>query len=77
MQNGYDIDILWFYLGEAAYGGGFKDAAVIYYRVALADFVDRNGNRRCGSFIGAMCAGFVFPYQIQQRLSMLASEGYN
>jgi hypothetical protein len=80
MQNGYDMDVQWFYLGEAAYGENLKAAAVTYYRVALGDSTSFDSNRRCRSFphfAVDLCSGFVFPNQIQQRLNLLSSEGYH
>lgn len=71
IENGYDIDINWFLLGEAARGGGFRNAARVYYTRALNDSRSRDNTRRCGFFSGSMCAGFVFPRDVQMRLQQL------
>jgi hypothetical protein len=69
VENGYDIDLNWFLLGEAAKGGGFAEAARIYYKKAYDDSISTDKNRRCGMFNKwGMCIGFVFPRDAEQRL---------
>lgn len=70
IENGYIMDINYFYLGEAASGLGRYDAARIYYINALNL---SSGDRRvaaCATFSADMCGGFILPQIIYQRLGL-------
>lgn len=70
-ENGFDMDINWFYLGESAKAQGFNDAARAYYRRAYNDSISSFGNRRCASFLHidhTFCAGFRFPQDVLLRM---------
>jgi predicted Zn-dependent protease len=60
-QVGYQSDLSYFYLGEAARGLGLKDAAQAYYRRAL----DAGASYGCGDG----CEGFDVPKLAKARLS--------
>ena len=61
MQVGYDNDLAYFMLGEAATGLGFKDAATTYYKRAVATGKDYG----CGDG----CEGFDVQKLAQARLA--------
>lgn len=60
---GYENEREYFYLGVAAQQLGYKNAARIYYNLAL------DTKYKCGSVQG--CDGFTFPRDIQTQLSSL------
>ena len=71
VQSGHNIDLLWFYLGEAANGLGYADAAKIYYARAVDLATDSTKTHKCafytkGAFLTGtdFCSGFTFPDQI-------------
>ena len=75
-QSGKNLDLLWFYLGEAANGLGYSDAATIYYKKALDLTLDKNNTHKCVFYShGAIltgtdfCSGFTFPNDISAKLS--------
>jgi hypothetical protein len=70
IENGYDIDLNWFYLGEAARGRGLTQAARAYYTKAYADTLASDETKRCAEF-GDMCSGFAFPADISTALEAL------
>ena len=61
LQVGYENDLGYFMLGEAARGLGLKDAARNYYRRAL----DAGARYGCGEG----CEGFDVPKLAQARLA--------
>ena len=70
-ENGYDMDLNWFYLGEAAKGQGFFEAAKVYYGRANEDAYSYDANRRCSSFRAIdpwFCAYFSFPRDLVRNL---------
>lgn len=67
-EDGYDEDLLWFYLGEATRSSGNQHAALIYYRMAVENSLTSDHNRQCARFSNLVlgtyfdaCSGFVFP----------------
>jgi len=61
---GFSSDQSYFYLGRAAEGLGYREAAITYYKLALlADF-------KCGGWIN-VCDGLDFPSDINARLEPL------
>ena len=73
IENGYDDDRNWFYLGEAAKGAGFKEAARIYYKKAVIDANASDRNRKCINFAEGTCSGFTFPRDAEKQLSLIGS----
>ena len=53
MQIGYGNDLAYYYLGQAAQGLGYHQAAISYYNYALALSVSPDPTLRCGSNAGA------------------------
>lgn len=70
VENGFDIDINWFLLGESARNSGFYKAAEIYYNRALEDAISNNNIVRCRFYDIKVpsdyptCSHFVFPRDI-------------
>ena len=60
---GFSEDLTYYYLGRAAEGEGYKDAAIEYYKQALAA-------KKCGKNV-RLCGEFVFPRDIEYRLSIV------
>lgn len=85
MESDFDIDIAWFYLGEAALGLELRPAAAVYYKHALADYrlgftqscvsLDRQpfSSRPNAGLEFGICSGFQFPRAIVNGLLRAAS----
>lgn len=58
---GFETNLSYYYLGRIAEGEGYKDAAVEYYKQALAV------SFKCKE---STCAGFIFPQDIEYRLKI-------
>lgn len=58
--GGQNSNLDYYYLGAGAEGLGFFDAAITYYKLALA------ATYKCS---GSICVGFVFPNEINNRLA--------
>lgn len=67
VEIGYDNDLAYFYLGKAADGLGYPDAAVTYFRLAQAA-------RKCDGFINN-CDGFIFPRDAATALERIGGGG--
>jgi len=66
MRIGFGNDLSYYFLGRAAEGMGYVEAAKTYFRLALA-----HEYKCAGAF--NVCDGFVFPRDIQTSLSQLTS----
>lgn len=64
MAIDYPSDLTYYYLGRAAEGMGYPEAATTYYRLAISHL------HRCESWVSD-CAGFDFPRDIRVRLAAL------
>ena len=60
---GFQSDQSYYYLGRAAEGLGYNDAAITYYKLAKTAF-------KCGGLLN-VCDGFVFPRDINSGLNRL------
>jgi tetratricopeptide (TPR) repeat protein len=56
LKTNYGDNIAWFYLGRAAEGLGYHNAALSYYEKSIQ--LSDSALTRC---IGSVCSGFVFP----------------
>jgi tetratricopeptide (TPR) repeat protein len=56
LKTNYGDNIAWFYLGRAAEGLGYFDAALSYYEKSIQ--LSDSALTRC---LGPVCSGFVFP----------------
>ncbi len=69
LAQGYDIDLTWFYLGLAAEGLGYNDAARVYYQTSMRR-TTVGGLSACG---GDLCGPVVLPDDAQRMLAQLAT----
>ena len=70
MQIGYVNDLTYYYLGRAAEGLGYRDAAKTYYQISERLTVS---GRACSAEGPNFCNGEVFPAAAQARLVDLAA----
>lgn len=68
MRVGFHGDRNYFYLGVAAEGLGYRDAALTYYRIALS-----GGGYKCDGLFNN-CDGFVFPRDISARVKAIEDQ---
>jgi hypothetical protein len=66
-EIGFDSDLSYYFLGRAAEGLGYYDAAEIYYDLALSSLVSCNP-------MGNVCNGLVFPDVIHNRQNNVVQE---
>lgn len=78
IELGWDNDLSWFYLGEAARGLGLRDAAREYYKHSIADTLMEpipHNDHACAFYSPAIsddpCNGLQFPRMSQLRLQQL------
>jgi len=70
MQTGYVNDLTYYYLGRAAEGLGYRDAAKTCYQISERLTVS---GRACSAEGATFCNGEVFPAAAQARLVDLAA----
>ena len=70
MQIGYMNDLTYYYLGRAAEGLGFWDAANTYYRISVRL---TSAGLTCGAESAGYCNGQVFPAAAQTELAELTA----
>ncbi len=68
MQIGYMNDLTYYYLGHAAEGLGYRDAAKTYYQISMR--LTASGVT-CSTENATYCNGQVFPAAAQARLAEL------
>jgi outer membrane protein OmpA-like peptidoglycan-associated protein len=66
---GYKINQNYYYLGSAAEGLGYQDAAITYYKLALTSL-------ECGGFLD-ICDGLVFPNVVDDALKRIEKSKTN
>jgi hypothetical protein len=70
MQTGYVNDLTYYYLGRAAEGLGYRDAAKTYYQISERLTVS---GKACSAEGTTFCNGEVFPAAAQAQLVELAA----
>jgi hypothetical protein len=70
LSTGYDEDLAWYYLAEAAQGLGDYDAARVYYNTAASRAV-AGGNFACSVGIVDTCDGVTLPNDAEAMLAEL------
>lgn len=68
-ESGCNRDLEYFYLGQSAEYSGHMNAAIIYYQLA------KSSKRKCDLLFN-LCEGFVFPRDIEQRISTINLKNY-
>lgn len=73
MAAGMDVDAAWFYLGLAAQGENYNNAARVYYETALRKTM-AGGPSACATFGEEFCTGIDLPDDANKQMASLGTD---